>query len=75
MKWLILIALAQGSPFAIKHNPFETEDSCVEYLNDYSNADTLAMEVIAIAGFNNPVTGVFCVTEQEAKTYETIQKL
>jgi len=75
MKWLILIALSQGNPFTIDHKPFDTEDKCVEYVSDLNNAQELAMEVIAEVGFNNPVTGVYCITEQERKTYETIQKL
>jgi hypothetical protein len=40
-----------------------------------SNADELAVEVIAHAGFNVKVAGVYCVTTQERKRHETIQKL
>ena len=75
MKWIILIMLVQGKSFTIDHKPFDTEDKCVEYVSDLNNAQELAMEVIAEVGFNNPVTGVYCITEQERKTYETIQKL
>jgi len=75
MKWLILIAITQGNSFTIDHKPFDTEDQCVEYVSDLSNAQELAMEVIAQVGFNNPVTGVYCITDQERKRYETIQKL
>ena len=75
MKWLILIALAQGNPFTIDHKPFNTEDDCVAWVSDLSNAQELAIEVIAEVGFNNPVTGVYCITDQERKRHETIQKL
>ena len=75
MKWLILIMLTQGSPFTIDNKTFDTEDDCVQYVSDLSNAQELAIEVIAEVGFNNPVTGVYCITDQERKRYETIQKL
>ena len=75
MKWLILIALTQGNPFTVFNKEFETEDACVKYVTNINNVDELAKEVIAHAGFNVRVTGIYCVTEQEGKTYETIQKL
>ena len=75
MKWLILIALSQGNPFTIDHKPFDTEDDCVAWVSDLSNAQELAIEVIAEVGFNNPVIGVYCITNQERKRHETIQKL
>ena len=75
MKWLILVALTQGNPFTIPNKTFDTEDDCVQYVSDLSNAEELAIEVIAQVGFNNPVTGVYCVTNQQRKRHETIQKL
>jgi len=75
MKWIILIALTQGNPFTIPNKTFDTEDGCVQYVSDLSNADELAIEVIAHAGFNVTVAGVYCVTTQERKRHETIQKL
>mgnify|MGYP003140596487 len=75
MKWLILILVTQGNPFTIDHKTFDTEDDCVAWVSDMNNVPELAKEVIAEVGFNNPVTGVYCITNQERKTYETIQKL
>ena len=75
MKWMILILLTKGNPLVLDHKPFETEDDCVAYVSDYYNAEEFAVEVIAHAGFNARVTGGYCVTNQERKTYETIQKL
>ena len=75
MKWLILVALTYGNPFTIDHKPFDTEDACVLWVNNLSNAEEIAIEVIAEVGFNNPVTGVYCITDQERKRRETIQKL
>jgi len=49
MKWLILIALTQGNPFTVPNKTFDTEDDCVQYVSDLSNADELAIEVIAHA--------------------------
>ena len=75
MKWLILIAIVSGNPFTIDHKSFDTEDACVLWVNNYENVEEIAIEVIAKVGFNNPVTGVYCITDQERKRYETIQKL
>ena len=75
MNWLILILLTKGNPLVLDHKPFETEDDCVAYVSDYNNAEEFAVEVIVHAGFNARVTGVYCVTNQERKRYETIQKL
>ena len=54
-----------GDPFVIPYKTFEYENACVEYVNDVDNASTLAIEVIAIAGFNDPVTNIICVAEYE----------
>ena len=75
MKWLILILVTQGNPFTIDHKTFDTEDDCVAWVSDINNVPELATEVISEVGFNNPVTGIYCITNQERKTYETIQKL
>ena len=71
MKWLILIALTQGNPFTIDHKPFATEDDCVAWVSNLSNAEELAIEVIAQVGFNNPVTAIYCITDQQRKRYES----
>ena len=75
MKWLILILLSKGNPLVLDHRPFETEDECIAYVSDYNNAEEFAVEVIAHAGFNVRVIDLFCITNQERKTYATIQKL
>ena len=58
--WIILVTLSMGDPFVIPYKTFEHEDACVEYVNNSNNTDTLAIEVIAIAGFNDPVTDIVC---------------
>ncbi len=75
MKWLILILVTQGNPFTIDHKTFDTEDDCVAWVSDINNVPELATEVAAKVGFNNPVTGIYCITNQERKRHETIQKL
>jgi len=75
MKWLIFIALTQGSAFTIDDRPFDTEDDCIAYISNIDNVDHLAVEVIARGGFSARLTELQCITEQERKTYETIQKL
>jgi len=65
MNWVILVTLHMGAPFIIPYKTFEYENACVEYVNSVDNASTLAVEVIAIAGFNDPVTNIICVAEYE----------
>jgi len=65
MKWVILVTLTVGNPFTIFNKSFEHEDACVEYVNDPNNSDTLAIEIIAVAGFNDPITGIVCLPEFE----------
>ena len=65
MNWVILVTVTMGDPFLIPYRTFEYENACVEYVNNVDNASTLAIEVIAIAGFNDPVTNIICVAEYE----------
>jgi len=65
MNWVILVTVMMGDPFVIPYKTFEYENACVEYVTDANNASTLAVEVIAIAGFNDPVTNIICVAEYE----------
>ena len=65
MNWVILVTVTIGDPFLIPYKTFEYENACVEYVNNVDNASTLAIEVIAIAGFNDPVTNIICVAEYE----------
>ena len=65
MNWVILVTVTMGDPFLIPYKTFEYENACVEYVNNVDNASTLAIEVIAIAGFNDPVTNIICVAEYE----------
>ena len=65
MNWVILVSLYMGDPFIVPYKTFAYENECVEYVNNPDNADTLAIEVIAIACFNDPVTNIICVAEYE----------
>jgi len=67
MKWVILVTLTVGNPFTVFNKSFEHEDACVEYVNDPNNYDTLAVEIIAVAGFNDPVTDIVCLPEFETE--------
>ena len=42
-------------------------NACVEYVNDPNNYDTLAIEIIAVAGFNDPVIDIVCLPEFETE--------
>jgi len=64
MKWLILISLTMGEPFAIKTLKFDTKNECVDYVMDPENSDRLAVEVIAKSGFNDEVIAVLCLPEK-----------
>ena len=61
MIWMILVGMAIGEPFAIPILEFETQNECIEYVNNPENSDRLAIEVIAQAGFNDTITEVSCL--------------
>ena len=63
--WLIYITLTIGDPFVIKTLKFESKQECVKYVNNPSNADVLAIETIAVAGFNDPMTAILCLPETQ----------
>ncbi len=63
--WLIYITLTIGDPFVVKTLKFESKQECVKYVNDPSNADVLAIETIAVAGFNDPMTAILCLPETQ----------
>jgi hypothetical protein len=77
MKWLVFFVMTIAEPFAVKTIKFETKNECVDYVNDPSNANTLAIEVIAVAGFNDNIIAVTCLPENEVreKLNETESKI
>ena len=65
MNWVILVTVMMGDPFIIPYKTFEYKDECNEYVTDNNNASTLAIEVISVAGFNDPVIDISCVVRRE----------
>jgi len=63
MKWLIVIASLNLDPWAIQTLKFDTKEECVKYVNNVENADVIAIEVIAKGGFNDRVTAIMCLPE------------
>lgn len=61
MKWLIVFAMMEADPFAIKTLQFETKNECKQYINNPANSDRLAIEVIDVAGFNDTIVNVACM--------------
>ena len=61
MKWLIVFAMLEADPFAIKSLQFDTQNECKAYINDPVNSDRLAIEVINVAGFNDTIVNVACM--------------
>jgi len=61
MKWLIVFVMLEAEPFAVKGLPFETQNECKAYINDPTNSDRLAIEVIDVAGFNDTILDVACM--------------
>lgn len=61
MKWLIVFVMLEADPFAIKTLPFETQNECLQYINDRANSPRLAIEVIGVAGFNDTIVDVACM--------------
>jgi len=70
MNWLILFTMTMVEPFAIERLKFTSENECLEYLKNPSNASTLAIEVIGIAGFNDDIIDVQCVPNYKIKKDE-----
>lgn len=67
MKWLIFFVMANTEPFAVKTLKFDTMNECINYVNDPSKASTLAIEVIAKAGFNDTIISVACLSEDRVR--------
>ena len=65
MKFLIIVMLTMGDPFIIKTLKFDSKEECVKYVNNPANADVLAIETIAVAGFNDPMTSILCLPENQ----------
>ena len=61
LKWLIVFAMMEADPFAIKSLQFDTQNECKAYINDPANSDRLAIEVIDVAGFNDTIVNVACM--------------
>jgi len=61
MKWLIVFAMMEADPFAVKSLQFDTQNACKAYINDPANSDRLAIEVIDVAGFNDTIVNVACM--------------
>ena len=72
IEWLIYITLTTGDPFVIKTLKFESKQECVKYVNNTGNADVLAIETIAVAGFNDPMTSILCLPENQNLIKETL---
>ena len=65
MKFLIIVMLTIGDPFIIKTQKFDSKEECVKYVMNPANADVLAIETIAVAGFNDPMTAILCLPENQ----------
>ena len=61
MKWLIVFAMLEAEPFAIKSLKLDTQTECLQYINSPANSDRLAIEVIDVAGFNDTIVNVACM--------------
>jgi len=65
IEWFIYITLTIGDPFVIKTLKFDSKQECVKYVNNPENIDVLAIETIAVAGFNDPMTAILCLPENQ----------
>ncbi len=65
MNWVILVTLTMGNPFIVFNKSFEHKDACVNYVSNPAHSDTLAVEIIAVAGFNDPIIDISCVTRRD----------
>lgn len=65
MSFIIIVTMALADPFIIPILEFASKDECVDYVMNPSNSDRLAVEVIAKAGFNDEITAVLCLPENQ----------
>jgi|TARA_B100000035_G_scaffold115092_1_gene97489 hypothetical protein len=65
MKFIIIVMMSYADPFIIPILEFNSKEQCVEYVMNPANSDRLAVEVIAKAGFNDEITGVLCLPENQ----------
>lgn len=72
MTWFVVFFMASIDPFAVKTIKFETRNECADYVNDPSNASTLAIEVIAKAGFYDQILTIACLPENDIPKDEEI---
>ena len=61
MKWFIVFVMLEANPFAVMTLPFDTQNECKSFINNPVNADRLAIEVIAEAGFEDEIIAVACL--------------
>ena len=65
MKFIIIVMMSYADPFIIPILEFNSKEQCVEYVMNPANSDRLAVEVIAKAGFNDEITGVLYLPENQ----------
>ncbi len=72
MTWFIVFFMASVDPFAVKTLEFETKNECVDYVNNPSNSNRLAIEVIDKAGFNDEILHVVCLPKNDIPEPEEV---
>ncbi len=70
MNWIIIFTMSIAQPFAIERLKFDSENECLEYLKEPTNAHTLAIEVIDVTGFNDTILDVQCIPDYKIKKDE-----
>ena len=72
MKWFIVFVMLEADPFAVMSLPFDTQNECKDFINSPVNADRLAIEVIAEAGFEDEIMVVACLPNNKIPKDMTI---
>jgi len=62
--WIILFTVLNAGTLNINTLSFDTRNQCIDYVNDPSNSNRLAIEIISKVGFEDPLLEIGCALNQ-----------
>ncbi len=69
--WIILYTVLNAGTLKVDTLSFDTRNQCIDYVNDPSNSNRLAIEIISKVGFEDPLLQIGCglkTLDDKAKT-------
>ena len=62
--WIILYTVLNSGIHKVDTLTFDTRNQCIDYVNDPSNSNRLAIEIISKVGFEDPLLEIGCALKQ-----------